>query len=77
ASKIAVKYTPALEVSAIRQGIAGLIFVLFFLIKGEKLPTRKQFTWLAGMGVLLFVLANGFATIGLQYISSGLGALIS
>ncbi|MBX9734051.1 MAG: EamA family transporter [Chitinophagaceae bacterium] len=77
ASKIAVKYTPALEVSAIRQGIAGLIFVLFFLVKGEKLPSRKQFIWLAGMSVLLFVSANGFATIGLQYISSGLGALIS
>jgi len=77
ASKMAVKYTPALEVSAVRQGIAGLIFVVFFLVKGEKLPSAKQFLWLAGMSVLLFVSANGFATIGIQYISSGLGALIS
>lgn len=77
ASKMAVQHTPALEVSAIRQGIAGILFTGFFLIKGEKLPTPKQMLWLAGMSILLFVSANGFATIGVQYISSGLGALIS
>jgi drug/metabolite transporter (DMT)-like permease len=77
ASRIAVQDTPALEVSAIRQGIAGILFTGFFLIKGASLPNWKQLKWLALMAVLLFVSANGIASMGLKYISSGLGALIA
>lgn len=78
ASKIAVKGgVPGLEVAAIRQFIGGALFVAFFLIKGEKIPSPKQMLWLAGMGTLLFVIANGFATVALRYIPSGLAALIA
>jgi drug/metabolite transporter (DMT)-like permease len=77
ASRMAVQDTPALEVSAIRQGIAGILFTGFFLIKGAALPNWKQLKWLALMAVLLFVSANGVASMGLKYISSGLGALIA
>ncbi len=78
ASKIAVKGgVPGLEVAAIRQFIGGALFVSFFLIRGEKLPTGKQMLWLAGMGSLLFVIANGFATVALRFIPSGLAALIA
>ncbi|TDO26643.1 EamA family transporter [Sediminibacterium goheungense] len=78
ASKIAVKGgVPGLEVAAIRQFMGGALFVSFFLIRGEKLPTGKQMLWLAGMGSLLFVIANGFATVALRYIPSGLAALIA
>ncbi len=78
ASKIAVKGgVPGLEVAAIRQFIGGALFVGFFLIRGEKIPSAKQMLWLAGMGTLLFVIANGFATVALRYIPSGLAALIA
>ena len=78
ASKIAVQGgVPGLEVAAIRQFIGGFLFVVFFLIKGEKIPTARQMLWLTGMGILLFVLANGFATVALRYIPSGLAALIA
>lgn len=78
ASKIAVKGgVPGLEVAAIRQFIGGALFVSFFLIRGEKIPSAKQMLWLAGMGALLFVIANGFATVALRYIPSGLAALIA
>ncbi len=77
ASRMAVQDTPALEVSAIRQGIAGILFTGFFLLKGAKLPNWKQLKWLALMAILLFVSANGFASVGVKYISSGLGALIA
>lgn len=78
ASKIAVKGgVPGLEVAAIRQFIGGALFVGFFLIRGEKLPSGRQMLWLAGMGSLLFVIANGFATVALRYIPSGLAALIA
>lgn len=76
-SKICVRYTPAFEVASIRQFSGGIIYVLFFLIKGEKLPTLKQLGWLTIMAILMFVSSNGLATVGLKYIPSGLGALIA
>lgn len=77
ASRYAVQFAPALQVSATRQLIAGSLFAGFFLLKGEKLPGFKQMLWLAGMSILLFVFANGLATVGVKYISSGLAALIA
>lgn len=77
ASKIGVQKVPGLEVASIRQFIAGVVMVSFFLVKGEKLPGAKEFAWLAMMAVLLFVSANGIATLALKTIPSGMGALIS
>lgn len=77
ASKIGVQHAPGLEVAAIRQCIAGVLLIGFYLIKGERFPDRKQMAWLALMGVLLFVSANGVATLALKSITSGMGALIS
>lgn len=77
ASRLAVQKVPALQVSSIRQFIAGMLFTGFFLMKGYKLPNLKQLKWLAGMSVLLFVSANGLATVGVKYITSGLAALIA
>ena len=77
ASKIGVKAAPALEVSYIRQFIAGAILLTFFFIKGEKLPSLIQFRWLLVLSVFTFVFANGFSTWSVKYISSGLASLIS
>jgi drug/metabolite transporter (DMT)-like permease len=76
-SKIGVQKIPALELSAVRQLIAGIIFLSFFLIKGQKLPTAKQFGWIVVMSFLMFVFANGLSTWSVQYIPSGLAALIA
>ncbi len=65
-----------LEVSYIRQFLAGSILVLYFLLKGEKLPSWKQFRWLFILSIFMFVLANGLSTWGLKFIPSGLAALI-
>jgi drug/metabolite transporter (DMT)-like permease len=67
----------AFELSAIRNGLGGLSLIVFFLIKGQKLPTFKEFKWLLGMSILLFVIANGFSTYALKEIPSGLAALIA
>jgi drug/metabolite transporter (DMT)-like permease len=77
ASKMGVKHMPAFELASIRQFFGGSIYVIFFLIKGEKLPTLKQFLWLMPMAFLMFISANGIATYGLQFITSGLAALIA
>ena len=77
ASKLGVKHMPAFELASIRQFLGGSIYVIFFLMKGEKFPTKKQFLWLLPMAFLMFVSANGIATYGLQFITSGLAALIA
>jgi len=77
ASKIGVEHIPALQMAYIRQFIAGLCFVLFFMLyKKLKFPTRKEFIWLIIMALLMFVVANGLSTWSLQYIPTGLSALV-
>ena len=76
-SKAAVMEMPALQMAAIRQLIAGLAMVCFFIFyKKLPLPSAREFSWLFLMSILLFVIANGFSTWGVTFISSGLGALI-
>ena len=77
ASKMGVMHMPAFEMASIRQFLGGSLYVGFFLIKGEKLPTAQQFLWLLGMSLLMFVSSNGIATYGLKFITSGLAALIA
>jgi drug/metabolite transporter (DMT)-like permease len=77
ASKIAVTDMPALQMASIRQFFGGSFFVVFFLFyKKMGLPTRKQFGWLLMMALLMFVMANGLSTWSLNYIPTGLSALI-
>jgi drug/metabolite transporter (DMT)-like permease len=68
---------PGLEVSYLRQFIAGSLVLLFFLFKREKMPTWPQFKWLAMVAFFMFFLNNGMATWGVNYISSGLASLIA
>lgn len=78
ASKMGINHMPAFELVSIRQFFGGSIYILFFLlVKKEKLPTLKQFKWLVPMAFLMFVSSNGIATYGLQFITSGLAALIA
>ena len=78
ASKMGINHMPAFELASIRQFFGGSIYILFFLlVKKEKLPTLKQFKWLVPMAFLMFVSSNGIATYGLQFITTGLAALIA
>lgn len=77
ASKIGVSKIPAFQMAAIRQLLAGLCFVLFFMIyKKLPLPTAKQFGMLLVMSILMFVGANGLSTWSLDFIPTGLSCLI-
>jgi len=77
ASKIGVNEIPALQMAYIRQFIAGICFVGFFMwYKKYTLPTARQFRWIVVMAVLMFVFANGLSTWSLKYIPTGLSALI-
>lgn len=76
ASKQGVKHMPALQLAGIRQFIAGSIYVLFFLIKGMKLPGKKDWIPILVLSFLNFAMSNGLSTWAMQYISAGLGAIM-
>lgn len=67
---------PGLQISALRQLVAGLIFIIFFKLKGEPWPKFSQLRSLLLMAIFLLILANGLSTWSIRYISSGLGSLI-
>ena len=77
ASKIGVNEIPALQMAYIRQMIAGICFVSFFIgYKKMPFPTWIQFRWITVMSILMFVFANGLSTWSLKFIPTGLSALI-
>lgn len=77
ASKIGIQEMPVLQMTAIRQLIAGIIMVGFFMLKkGSSIPTRSQFRQIFFLSLFMFVLANGLSTWSLVYIPAGLSALL-
>ncbi len=78
ASKEGVKYIPdALQLAGIRQLLAGIIYVGFFLYKKAILPRGKEWIPILVLSFLNFILSNGLSTLALQYeVSAGLGAIM-
>lgn len=76
ASKAGVQAMPALQLAGIRQLLGGLIYVAYFLIKGQAFPRGRQWVPILILSFLNFICSNGLSTWGVKYISSGLGAII-
>ncbi len=76
ASKEGVKHMPALQLAAIRQFLAGLLYLAFFIYKKAPWPNKKQWRTIVILSFLNFICSNGLSTWGVKYISSGLGAII-
>lgn len=77
ASKIGIADIPALQMASIRQLIGGTCFVLFFMLyKKLPFPNIKQLGWLIVLALLMFVFANGLSTWSLEYVPTGLSALV-
>lgn len=76
ASKEGVRHMPALQLVAIRQLIAGLLYVGFFLYKGATLPKGKEWIPIVVLSFLNFIMSNGLSTWGVKYISAGLGSIM-
>ncbi len=76
ASKEGVRHMPGLQLAAIRQLAGGLIYVVFFLMKGVPLPRRREWLPILVLSFLNFMLSNGLSTWGVKYISAGLGSII-
>jgi drug/metabolite transporter (DMT)-like permease len=76
ASRIGVRHTHGLMLAGLRQTIAGTILTAFFLLKGYKLPDKIILSRLFIIGVMMLCLSNGLITWAMQYIPSGLCAII-
>ena len=76
ASKIAVQYMPALQMAGIRQTIAGILFVGWFLARRTPLPKGRDWITILVLAFTNFVISNSFTAWGVQYIPSGLGSII-
>ncbi|MEO8253384.1 MAG: EamA family transporter [Flavobacterium sp.] len=77
ASKEGVRYIPGIQMAAIRQFLAGLLYILIFVFTKTPWPKGKQWNTIVILAILNFSLSNGLSTAGVKYISSGLGAIIA
>jgi drug/metabolite transporter (DMT)-like permease len=77
ASRVGAQHMPGLFVSGVRQFSSGLIMVSFFLLRGYHLPTWADLRKISLQGILMLCIANGLLTWSLEYISSGLAAIIA
>ena len=77
AIRMAVRRWPPFEMAGGRFVLAGLILLLVLRLRGERLPTGKQ--WLASIpgGVLLFLAGNGIVSIASQTVSSAVVAVMA
>src|SRR4029453_2207622 len=76
ASKEGVRHMPALQLAGIRQFIGGACYVVFFLVKGYRLPKGKEWGPILVLSFLNFLLSNGLSTWSVKYISAGLAAIM-
>lgn len=76
ASKVGVKYLPALQLSGLRHLLGGGIYVAFFTFYKRMIPKKAQFWRIIWMSVLMFVISNGFSVLSVVYMPSGLGAVV-
>src|SRR5437588_8792932 len=62
ASKEAVAHAPALQIAGVRQTIAGILFIGYFLFKKHPFPKGKQWLVIFILSFLNFILSNGLST---------------
>lgn len=67
---------PPLFMAACRHTIAGSILLSYFLFQGYKIPNWKALKTFGLNGILMLAGGNGIISWGMQYVGSGLTALI-
>jgi len=73
---IGVKTFPPLLMAFFRHTIAGVLIISYFLLKGYKIPEWKALKTYGINGILMLAGGNGIISWGMQYVGSGLTALI-
>ena len=73
---IAIETMPPLTMLGFRFGVAGLIMLIWLALRGKPLPTISQWRSAFLVGTLMLCLGTGSLAVAMQYIPSGLAALI-
>jgi drug/metabolite transporter (DMT)-like permease len=76
AMKIAVTSVPPFWMAAIRFGCAGSVLWTWCRVRGVPMPTAREWRNAALTGIVLLVLSNAVFASTLQYLPSGIGALV-
>jgi drug/metabolite transporter (DMT)-like permease len=76
ATRIGVQTFPPFLMAAIRQGVAGICLLLYFMFRGYALPTKQDLKSFFFTGIIMLAGGNGIITWGMQYVDSGLTSLI-
>lgn len=72
----AIKTIPPFFMAGTRFLVAGLLLLIWCLVKGEKIPAIASVLKIAFSGVLMLYIGNGAVTWVEQYLPSGLAAII-
>jgi drug/metabolite transporter (DMT)-like permease len=77
ASRHAVRLMPVFQLAGIRQMLAGMLFLVYFLGKKSSLPAGREWLSILVLSFLNLFLTNGLTTWGVKFIPAGLGAIIA
>jgi drug/metabolite transporter (DMT)-like permease len=75
-TKEAVRYMPPFQMVGIRQILAGLAYVFYFMLIRAKLPRKKEWYPILLLSLLNCVISNGLATWGVKLTTAGLSAIM-
>lgn len=75
-TKEAIRYMPTFQMVGIRQTLAGSVYVLYFLLRGSKLPRGKEWYPILLLSFLNFMVSNGLASWGVKLTNAGLSAIM-
>ncbi len=78
ANKVGVTHVPPLLFSAIRQIIAGVLILTWFMLRNQ-IPwkDRSYLRFQATIGFFMLSIGNGLSLVALRYLDSGIAALLS
>ncbi|WP_394822528.1 drug/metabolite exporter YedA [Pendulispora albinea] len=76
AIRYVVEVLPAMLASGVRFVIAGCILFVFLLSRKAPLPTRREWLASAPVGVLMFMVGNGFVALSEKHVSSSAVAVL-
>ncbi|HYC38916.1 MAG TPA: EamA family transporter [Chitinophagaceae bacterium] len=76
ASRVGAQQMPGFFMAGVRQFLSGVILVIFFLLRGYRIPEWKVLRNISVQGIFLLCIANGGLTWAMEYISGGLAAII-
>lgn len=75
-TKEAVRFMPPFQMVGIRQVLAGMVYILFFMVRGDQLPRRAEWYPILFLSFLNFMVSNGLATWGVKLTTAGLSAIL-